>query len=380
MTIESFIQSHLEMRVQKNKALLIYDKEKLYSGIVDKMGQGSVAVVRADGDLIEARERCLEELRRVGEDATGKAGVVVYANYAPPLEEGEMAEDPFSMVGLAGAIFPDGAGDSYRAMCLQFLPEQAGRIEELFASEKAPAFSLINSLRSGASDSAILQELLDAEGPKEMLANFLCADAELTKKLKNSAHWIKDFKDLSQRILGLKLEGQKSEVEDLQATLWRYLLVSEFAADLPVSLPAALDSVAIAGKAQEPFVRSLCQSLRDHMKSQPAYEESANRVTKELGLDQLCRDIKDFGRLDTFSFEERSFLQRFAELIATGDYEMAEQFVIQRQESFWVQRDASRAAEWRLADIALRLLVDLSAVEKSTASSLEERIDFYEKR
>ena len=173
----------------------------------------------------------------MGEDATGKAGLVVYATYAPPLDESEMAEDPFSMVGLAGAIFPDGAGDSYRALCLQFLPEQAGRIEELFATKQTPEFSLINSLRSGASDSAILQELLNAEGPKEMLANFLCADAALTKKLKNSVHWIKDFKDLSLRILGLKLEGQKSEVEDLQATLWRYLLVSEFAAVELCALP-----------------------------------------------------------------------------------------------------------------------------------------------
>jgi hypothetical protein len=380
MTIESFIQSHLEARMQKNKALLIYDVENLYSGLVDKMEQGSVAVVRADGDLIEARERSLEELRRVGEDATGKAGLVVYATYAAPLDESEMAEDPFSMVGLAGAIFPDGAGDSYRALCLQFLPEQAGRIEELFATKQAPEFSLINSLRSGASDSAILQDLLDAEGPKEMLANFLCADAALAKKLKNSAHWIKDFKDLSLRILGLKLEGQKSEVEDLQATLWRYLLVSEFVADLPESLPPALQSVPIAGKAQEPFVRALCQSLRDYLKTQAAYEEAANRITKELGLDQLCRDIKDFGKLDTFSFEERSFLQRFGELIAAEDYEKAEQFVTQRQGSFWVQRDASRAAEWRLADIALRLLIELSAVEKSTAASLQERIDFYETR
>ena len=47
MTIESFIQSHLEARLQKNKALLIYDVESLYSGIADKMEQGSVAVVRA---------------------------------------------------------------------------------------------------------------------------------------------------------------------------------------------------------------------------------------------------------------------------------------------------------------------------------------------
>lgn len=380
MTIESFIKSHLEARLVKNRALLVYDVENLYAEIVAGMAKDAVSVVRGDGDLFEARERCLEELRRVGEDATGKAGLLVYVNYDSPLDDRDQYEDPFSMVGLAGATFPDGAGDSYRALCLQFLPEQAGRIEELFASKQAPPFSLINSLRSGANDSAILQDLLNAEGPKEMLSKFLCADAVLTKRLKNSAHWIKDFKDLSLRILGLKLEGQKSEVEDLQSTLWRYLLFSEFAADLPEALPAVLQSVPLASKAQEPFIRALCQYLRDNLKAQAAYEEAAERVTRELGLDELCRDIRDFGRLDTFSFEERSFLHRFGELINQGDFEKAEQFVVQRQGSFWVQRDASRAAEWRLAEIALRLLVDLSAVDKSTAATLDEKIVFYETR
>lgn len=378
MTIEAFIQAHLVARLKKRGVLLIHDPDNIYLPVVKVLATKDVRVIEATGDLLEAREQALEELRRVGEDTTGKAGLVLYVNYPPPLDPREHYEDPFSMVGLAGSVFPDGAGDTYRALCLQFLPEQSGRIEELFASGQLPPFSLINSLRSGASDSAVLQELLAAEGPKEMLAHFLCADEDASKKLKTSAHWIKDFKDLVLRILGLKLEGQKGEFEDLRATLWRYLLFSEFVADLPGELPPQLLTVPHAPATQEPFVRGLCEYLRENLPSQSSYEEAAEQVTKELGLDVICRDIEDFGELDTFSFEERGFLNRFSKLISDGEYEKAEEFVARRQGSFWGQRDATRAAEWRLADLALRLLLELSAIPPMQKATLEELVGFYE--
>ena len=62
-------------------------------------------------------------------------------------------------------MFPDCAGDDYRQLCLQFLPEQSGAIEGMFATGDEPAISVINSLRSGAVDSPVLRDVLDADGP-----------------------------------------------------------------------------------------------------------------------------------------------------------------------------------------------------------------------
>jgi len=380
MTLESFIQSKLTDRLKQHHVLLFHDPEKIYQEVVGALASEHTQVVRADGDLLEAREQCLQELQRVGRDETGKAALVVYVSYAAALDESEQYEDPLAMVGLAGSVFPHGAGDSFKEVCLQFLPEQSGKIEELFATGEVPSFSLINGLRSGANDSVVLQQLLDAEGPKEILANFLCAEGETAKKLKASAHWIKDFKGLVWRTLGLKLEGQKAELKDLQETLWRYLLLSEFAFDLPVGLPAQLDSVPHAEKAHAPFVKAICQGLRDNVRMQSSYEDAATRVTHELGLEQICSSIEDFGLLDTFSFEERGFLHRLAALLAEGEFEAASQCIANRRTSFWVMRDVSRAAEWTLADLILRLLVELSAVEVPGKQPLEALIAVYQGR
>jgi hypothetical protein len=378
MTLESFIQAKLSDRLRQHYVVLFHDPEKIYQDIVEALANEHIRVVHAGGDLLEAREQCLEELQRVGKDETGKAALLVYVNYAAALDEREQYEDPLAMVGLAGSVFPHGAGDSFKEMCLQYLPEQSGKIEELFATGELPTFALINGLRSGASDSVVLRQVLNAEGPKDILTKFLCADEETARRLRTSSHWIKDLKDLVQRTLGLRLEGQKGELTELQDALWRHLLFSEFVVDLPVGLPAQLQSVPHAEKSHAPFLKAVCQALRDSVRMQANYEDAATRVARDLGLEELCAGIEDFGLLDTFSFEERGFLHRFAALVAAGDFEAATQCVANRQLSFWVLRDVSRAAEWTLADLLLRLLVNLSAAEIHAKQPLETLIATYQ--
>jgi hypothetical protein len=254
-----------------------------------------------------------------------------------------------------------------------FSRNRPGAIDGMFATGDAPAISVINSLRSGAVDSPVLRDLLDADGPKDMLVKFLTADGHTLKELKSTGHWLKDLKDLVARTLGLKLEGPKEEVGHLQEQLWRYLLFSEFAADLPVELPASLVPVPRAGKSHESFVRSLCDTLRDLGKAQPVYEEAATRVCEELGLETICTGIEDFGKLDTFSFEERSFLNRFASQLQAGEFENARTTVLQRRGSFWVERDARRSAEWQLADLAARLMLEIHALAGELAAKRDPR-------
>jgi len=252
-------------------------------------------------------------------------------------------------------------------------------IEGLFATGDVPAISVINSLRSGAVDSPVLRDVLDGEGPKDMLVKFLTAEGKTLKDLKATSQWVKDLKDLVARTLGLKLEGPKEAVEQLQEQLWRYLLFSEFAADLPVELPPALVPVPRAGKSQESFVRSLCATLRDLGKAQQAYEDAATLVSEQLGLEGLCSGIEDFGELDTFSFEERGFLRQFATELQAGEFENARTIVMSRRGSFWVERDARRSAEWQLADLAARLMLELQSLagELTTKRTLDGWIEFY---
>ncbi len=62
--------------------------------------------------------------------------------------------------------------------------------------------------------------------------------------------------------------------------------------------------------------------LKRGNKAQAAYEAAATLVSDQLGLESLCSGIEDFGELDTFSFEERSFLRRFAVDLQAGHFRM----------------------------------------------------------
>ena len=380
MTFEAFLASRLSDRLRQRRLLVVHDPDPRFREIVTGLSDNHTTVMDCGGDLLEAREAALEAFAALGEDATCKKQLVLYVPAARSLDDADLCADPFAVFSLAGACFPDGAGDDYRQLCLQFLPEQAGQIEEMFASGQAPAISVINSLRSGAAESPVLRDLLKAEGPKDILVKFLSAGEETLKSLRAATHWVKDLKDLVAKTLGFKLDGAKEAVEDLQAQLWRYLLFSEFAADLPVDLPAALQAVPRAGTSHEPFVRSLCATLRDLGSAQAAYEEAAHRVAgPELGLEGHCGGIEDFGELDTFSFEERGFLRRFAEELGAARFESAREIVARRQGSFWVERDARRSAEWQVADLSARLLLELQTLNGELAGkrSLDEWIDFY---
>jgi hypothetical protein len=379
MTFESFFTSRLSSRLRQRRLLTLHDPEGRYREIAMSLANDRTTVLDCGGDLLEARENALAALAALGEDTTCKRMLALYVPAERSLDETDLCSDPFAAFVAAGTVFPDGAGDDYRQLCLQFLPEQSGVIEGLFATGDRPAISVINSLRSGAVDSPVLRDTLEAEGPKDMLVKFLTAEGKTLKQLKATSHWVKDLKELVARTLGLKLEGAKEAVEHLQEQLWRYLLFSEFAADLPVELPPALLPVPRAGKSQESFVRSLCATLRDLGKAQAAYEEAATQVSSQLGLEGLCGGIEDFGELDTFSFEERGFLRRFAIELKAGEFENARSIVVRRRGSFWVERDARRSAEWQLADLAGRLMLELQSLagELAAKRTLDGWIEFY---
>jgi hypothetical protein len=117
------------------------------------------------------------------------------------------------------------------------------------------------------------------------------------------------------------------------------------------------------------FVSDLCATLRDRTSTQQTYEEFADRVADELGLDAHCGAMEDLGTLGTFAFEERCFINTFAKAALAADLEKAARLVAERSQSFWI-RDGDRAGEWKLAGccvIVLQAVADLEKVLKSAA-------------
>ena len=106
--------------------------------------------------------------------------------------------------------------------------------------------------------------------------------------------------------------------------------------------------------------RRRCASLARRLRSAhaDAYAALADRVESELGLTAAAIPAEALGSIDTFRFEERALLAHCARLIATGKHREALQLVTEREQSFWLDRDVGRKAQWE----AVRRMAELGSV------------------
>lgn len=376
--LEQFIAGHMGQILADRRALAVFDPAHRLLEVARSLASDKCTVVEVNDDVISPREQALEALAALGDDRSNSSQLLLYIPRARPLDQDAQCINPFTPVVLAGGVFPDGAGDSYLALCQRFLPEQAGVIEEMFQRGE-PTFAEINSLATGGGGAPVLGGLLGVEGARDLLVGFLCLNPKDAKRLKQSPNWLKELQTLVLRTLGLALPDDLKDLDELRLRLWRFVLFSEFSADLPGTLPAALAGVPRADSRFHRFVFDLCATLRDRASAQPAYEEFANRVADELGLEAHCGALDDLGVLDTFAFEERSFLRTFARAAMAGELVKASEFAEARSKSFWI-RDGVRAAEWKLAGCCAEVMqgvADLKQVTKSAApGTVAEWLDF----
>jgi hypothetical protein len=361
-TLEQFLSDQMRAVVKNRRMLTIFDPEGRLVEVARSLSGEKCRIIEVGDDIITAREQALEALVELGQDATHSSCLVLYIPQTRPLDQDSICLDPFTPFVLAGGVFPNGDGDGYLALCQRFLPEQAGAIEEMFRQGE-PTFLEVNSLVAGVGGTPVLSGLLRADGPRDLLVRFLCINAKEAKSLKQSPHWRKEMQSLISKTLGLTLPEGLTDVDDLRINLWRFLLFSEFAADLPVPLPAALSTVSKASPSYHRFVLDLCATLRDRTSTQQVYEEFANRVAKDLGLDAHCGALDDLGVLDTFAFEERCLLRTFAKAALARDLARAAELVANRSQSFW-SRDGARAGEWKLAGCCVDVLQSVTDLEQ----------------
>ncbi len=130
------------------------------------------------------------------------------------------------------------------------------------------------------------------------------------------------------------------------------------------------------------LIFNVCDTLRTASKHQNAYLEMANKAAVELNLEERLKHLKDFGKRDTFSFEEESFLLQFLAAAEAGEIERAREIAAFRLNSVWA-REAERMLLWTIAERGLELIskVDESKPEwKKQAGDLTALISYYTER
>lgn len=208
---------------------------------------------------------------------------------------------------VCGAVFPDGDGDAYESLCLKAKLDHATEIRRLFAENPSPSFKLIDNVGGGLSWPT-LRTCLNAESAREIILALLVPTAKQTEALKAHDGWVPEAKALLEKSLGLKLLTRGKTHSSTADELWRFLLFSEFAFDLPTTLPKSLSDVPRAPEAARPLVEHLCDSLRSSAAFRNEYIARAEAIEEELKLVDACSGIVDLGVRSTFPFEERTFL------------------------------------------------------------------------
>ncbi|WP_421378513.1 PglZ domain-containing protein [Paraburkholderia sp. DD10] len=222
----------------------------------------------------------------------------------------------------------------------------------------------------GAEPPSILKSIFhNTSGNDTLLATWLVSDARDAEIVSKEA--TRELTKLVKARLGLELQSD-APLAKLRAITLRYVLAGEFRLDLSCDSPASFDSVPKpSSKDDESAVRDLARRLR--MGFPDAYAPLADRVEQELGLKNATLPPGGLGAIDTFRFEERVLLRHAGELISNTRFSEALGLVAEREQSFWLDRDVSRKAQWeatrRMAELGKVAVEVRNAVNKTSGDA-----------
>lgn len=255
------------------------------------------------------------------------------------------------------------AGDRYetqlKRLARNLLRQQYtdGVIDDLLDRDGVTYEDLARASEPGGGDEppSILKGIFhDAAGRDELLAAWMASTARDEAISAKSA--LGELTKLIESRTGLVV-APTDDIAKVRSITTRYVLVGEFCDDLQGDAPASAAAVpAPRTKSEVDAVNTLAKRLRASYPA--AYIEMANKLELELGLASADIAADRLGSTDTFRFEERAVLGHVEDLIAGASYEEADRFITEREQSFWLDQEVSRRAQWQ----ACRLMVQLGQV------------------
>ncbi|HKV11148.1 MAG TPA: PglZ domain-containing protein [Thermoanaerobaculia bacterium] len=242
-----------------------------------------------------------------------------------------------------------------------------GVIDEMLAPERVTYEDLARAASAAASAEppSILKSIFHGiSGNDDLLAVWLVSDARDADIASKEA--TRELVKLVRSRLGLELP-EDAALAKLRAITLRYVLAGEFRSDLRCPPPACIEGVASPkNKDEEGALRDLARRLRTGFPDE--YAELADRVEEDLGLRGAELPVGSLGAIDTFRFEERTLLRHCGDLIATGNFDVALALVGERENSFWLDRDVGRKAQWE----ACRRMAELGSVAMSVRTAVDK--------
>lgn len=380
MSIAHFIKEQILLkRLVKTGCMVVYDPDHRYRDLCLSLASDRIVVVDVSEGGIEAREAALSALLELGKPEPAVDGLLIYVPARKPDTDEAMQMDPFSIYSTCGAIFPQDDGDEYLSLCLRARPDHTTEIRKAFAAAPAgPAFSVIDAIGGGASWPH-LRAALGVESGREILTALLVPSDKQSAELNRQEGWSDEAREFLRATLSMSVKTRGKTWSALADELWRFVLFSEFAFDLPGALPGAIKDVPHAPVEARPVIDDVCERLRNDPRWKSTYIERAETIEAELDLPKQCASIEDLGERDTFPFEERTYLSVAIKGITTGDLDAARKVLARHKHSVWLGKAESQA-QWELVRSSLNLLEACEDYERQLldrARTQSDLIDFY---
>jgi hypothetical protein len=379
MTIKRFVQEQILLpRLRKAGVMVVYDQERRYRELCLELADDGRMVVDGTESSIESRDQALAALQAFGQSGTAFEGVLIYVPARAPLTEEDKQRDPFSIYAVCGTMFPDGDGDEYQTLCLRYKADHATEVRRIFADNPNPSFDVIDAA-GGGGGWPTLQTQLKVESAREILYSLLGPTELQAQSLKASDSWVSEAKSLLSATLGLQLKTRSKNWSPIADELWRFVLFSEFAFDLPGELPESLAMVARAAPEGRLLVEDLCEQLRGTDATRALYIERAESVEAELNLRDACEAIETLGIRDTFPFEERSFFAQAVAALKQDHIDTLRQLLYRHAGSVWTARGENQA-QWQLVESAVSLVQACDDADRQLPDHVKNQdalLDYY---
>ena len=350
MTIRDYIQHKVfAPRVEEKGILVIYDPVRRFREIALGMEHELCRVIDAGQSIIEQRERATDSLADL---AAGRIyHLIIWVPIDTPQDEMEWQKDPFAVFALTGSVYPRVAdGESFASLCRKAKADHIPEINRLFDSGD-PSFEMVDALDEGGSWPK-LKTLLNVGSAKEILLAVLHPKPAQEAALKADGSWVNEMRDFLQRSLAIKLRTKGQLRGSIAEELWQVVLFSEFFFDSAGGIPASLETVLRAGDEAKGLIFDVCEELRKHEDYKDEYRLAAQAIENQLNLSTRAAGMTHLGARDTFSFEERLYLQRMVDQALAGELDAAGAIHDSRRRSIWLGQE-ERLSEWTLASSAL---------------------------
>lgn len=382
MKVSNLVVNRLADLLNQRRVVVWYDAERAFGELIasfgiegDASGLGSVDIVDASHSGFMGRQQADRLFGAMNDanqpDRRGRC-LLIYVARPQPTGERERMRDPFESFAVAGATFGASAGESLVALARQALPARIAEIERMFR-EGRPTLALLDRLDEGE-NFPLVKSVMGTDNAVEAAA-LLLADPALHRQL-DRAHrgFSSELSRLLRAGLGYAHRALAVTPESFERPLRQYVLLSEFAFDLPEALPASVGDLPRATPEHRHAIYALTDRLRGSDAFRDAYVAMANEVQHGLHLDEAVRGLTSLGQRDTFAFEDDWALSRVIALCGDNKLDEAGLIAEARRRSIW-RRQEDRNLRWTVVERALALLRALAAWSARRVSANAPLVD-----